>query len=92
MLNDNYTALCVNRDLLQCWRGRQIPSSLYQGIAQSVRRIFHRVTSPVPVPHVDVPACSWSPLAHMICTELLEGPSKTSPDSTVRMGPRATQN
>lgn len=34
MLNDNYTALCVNRDLLQCWRGRQIPSSLYQGIAQ----------------------------------------------------------
>ena len=34
MLNDNYTAFCVNRDLLQCWRGRQNPSSLYQGIAQ----------------------------------------------------------
>jgi len=34
MPNDNYTALCVNRDLLQCWRGRQNPSSLYQGIAQ----------------------------------------------------------
>ena len=35
MLNDNYTAFCVNSDLLQCWRGRQNPSSLYQGIAQS---------------------------------------------------------
>ena len=34
MLNDNYTAFCVNSDLLQCWRGRQNPSSLYQGIAQ----------------------------------------------------------
>ena len=35
MLNDNYTAFCVNSDLLQCWRGRQNPSSLYQGIAQT---------------------------------------------------------
>jgi|GEM_PF-3493542 len=39
MLNDNYTALCVNRDLLQCWRGRQIPSSLYQGIAQITKSL-----------------------------------------------------
>jgi hypothetical protein len=34
MLNDNYTAFCVNRDLLQGWRGLQNISSLYQGIAQ----------------------------------------------------------
>ena len=39
MLNDNYTAFCVNSDLLQCWRGRQNPSSLYQGIAQVDARL-----------------------------------------------------
>gem|GEM_PF-3466811 len=40
MLNDNYTAFCVNSDLLQCWRGRQNPSSLYQGIAQESHPII----------------------------------------------------
>jgi|GEM_PF-2652419 len=38
MLNDNYTAFCVNRNLLQCWRGLQNTSSLYQGIAQCLFR------------------------------------------------------
>jgi len=61
MLNDNYTAFCVNSDLLQCWRGRQNPSSLYQGIAQPPSLLTPLNPSPI-IRALDFPAFDMSGL------------------------------